>query len=518
MSAAACSDDAGLVQVQAPEVQIDELKQKSSPKVDILWIVDNSGTMREEQEALDENFQRFINGLTLCNTGIANDTCRPDGVCSASGEICNPIDYHIGAISTDTSARNAATDSGQLRLAGVCSGPNTSDENPDYCRPGHADTDCRSAGASCDVALGLRYITPTTANARDAFGKLVQVGTDGNARETGFAAAALALGLGVDRATRSAVPMPAVNAGFIREDASLYLIFVSDEDDKSFGDVNYYYRQFEHLKGAGNENLVSVSAIVGTPDPDGSDPTSGGPLPGGCEPGEDESGPQADPGNRYVELAMYASGYSPEFRVCDESRVLCGTAQACHQPASALPGVCVSAAQCTEAADCGTTQCGDGPCFVCDAGACRVRDEALFPYLERSGVYGSLCGGDFGPVLSNLGFAAAGLARKFELTRLPNCTENVACCEGGGDDCGTEQPLCVRVTDSQGTRILPNSRDAGWILDPGTNSIFFDGSYVPPADATVAITYRAAEGAIATGCAQLFGNPDQQNVGSEGDE
>jgi hypothetical protein len=63
------------------------------------------------------------------------------------------------------------------------------------------------------------------------------------------------------------------NAGFLRQNASLAVIAVSDEDDYSLSvpppseGTDYYAtfftRSFAHLKSAGNENLVSVSAIIG---------------------------------------------------------------------------------------------------------------------------------------------------------------------------------------------------------------------------------------------------------------
>ena len=58
------------------------------------------------------------------------------------------------------------------------------------------------------------------------------------------------------------------NQGFLREQASLFLIMVSDEDDKSYGPVAYYNRLFEGYKGPGNEALISVSAIVSLPQQD----------------------------------------------------------------------------------------------------------------------------------------------------------------------------------------------------------------------------------------------------------
>ena len=52
---------------------------------------------------------------------------------------------------------------------------------------------------------------------------------------------------------------------FLRPDAYLYLIFVSDEQDKSRQeDVRYYWRAFETAKGIGNDGTVSAAAIVGT--------------------------------------------------------------------------------------------------------------------------------------------------------------------------------------------------------------------------------------------------------------
>jgi hypothetical protein len=52
------------------------------------------------------------------------------------------------------------------------------------------------------------------------------------------------------------------NAGFLREDAKLAVVFVTDEDDSSPGTVAYYETFFRALKG-NNPALLSLSAIVG---------------------------------------------------------------------------------------------------------------------------------------------------------------------------------------------------------------------------------------------------------------
>ena len=87
-------------------------------------------------------------------------------------------------------------------------------------------------------------------------------------------AAAMALGPTKD-AEGNALPAPEENVGFLREDADLHVIFVSDEDDYSHGReaywaARYYTRLLEGSKGPGNENKVTISAIVGDPKaPDG---------------------------------------------------------------------------------------------------------------------------------------------------------------------------------------------------------------------------------------------------------
>ena len=74
------------------------------------------------------------------------------------------------------------------------------------------------------------------------------------------------------QAARIALDVPAVtmqNAGFLRQDARLAVIIVSDEEDQSDGSVNLYIDFFRNIKGFANRQLVTVSAIAGD-------------VPGGC--------------------------------------------------------------------------------------------------------------------------------------------------------------------------------------------------------------------------------------------
>src|SRR5690606_33171723 len=74
---------------------------------------------------------------------------------------------------------------------------------------------------------------------------------------------------------------------FLRPNASLFLVFVTDEEDRSEKDVRGYYRFYETVKGLGNDGMVSTAAIMG----DVPDNTCG-----------------ATPGHRYAQLSSLTGG------------------------------------------------------------------------------------------------------------------------------------------------------------------------------------------------------------------
>lgn len=214
---------------------VEEFVQNTSPEIDILWVVDNSNSMAANQNGIGESFQAFINNLV--ETGV---------------------DYHIGVVSTDTA-------DGGLLHTGVSGEP---------------------------------VIDSTTIGPQTAFLDNVQVGVFGSASEKAFEAASLALGVGLGQWNPGNDPVPP-NNGFIRDAATLFIIMVSDEDDKSFGPVSYYRKLFESYKGPGNESMISVSSIVGDPGV-GCSGTIG----------------NAQPGDRYIDLASQTGGVFAS--ICDE--------------------------------------------------------------------------------------------------------------------------------------------------------------------------------------------------------
>lgn len=242
-----CPDDK-LVKTLPPDVFIDTFDQQSAAKVDVLWIVDNSGSMTEEQENLAKNFAQFIDLFTK-----------------------GKIDYRIAVTTTDI-----FKDAGQFK------------GNP-------------------------KILTPQTGNVEAAFATNIKVGTGGSANERGLQAALMSvqkqqqlnepklqaiedckLKCGQDAACVQAC-LAKTPIDFLRPDAYLYLIFVSDEEDRSDYDVLYYWRAYETANGIGNDGTVNTAAIVGPKD-------------NACS---------ANHGSRYIELTTRTGGEIGS--ICDPS-------------------------------------------------------------------------------------------------------------------------------------------------------------------------------------------------------
>ena len=130
-----------------------------------------------------------------------------------------------------------------------------------------------------------RFVEPTTPDAVNMFKNNVQVGTNGSGTEQGLAAAQVAVTLPyaadstkpcvtaadcVEVGEGEEPPADTIegcydgfcggpNRGFLRKEASLELVFLSDEEDQSAPELDFYKDLFYDLKG----NLLHVHAIVG---------------------------------------------------------------------------------------------------------------------------------------------------------------------------------------------------------------------------------------------------------------
>lgn len=91
------------------------------------------------------------------------------------------------------------------------------------------------------------------------------------------------------------------NEGFVRTDAALEVVFVSDEEDQSPGSVPFYIDYYRSIKGFLNEDMFHAHAIVGDKN-------------GGCKISQDEG---ADAGKRYIEVQDATGGVFGS--ICDSS-------------------------------------------------------------------------------------------------------------------------------------------------------------------------------------------------------
>jgi len=173
----------------------DRIVQVTTPMVDVLWTIDNSCSMADEQSALTQNFLTFMNFFL------------------GSG-----LDYHVGVISTD-------------------------------------DDDAAHQGRLQEVALA-RWIDDETQDPISVFAGMASLGTSGHSDESGRATTYRAIELKKDT----------YNDGFIREEAGLHIIVISDEQDSSSNDPiskGEFISYLNTLKPT--EEMVTFSSIVQPP-------------------------------------------------------------------------------------------------------------------------------------------------------------------------------------------------------------------------------------------------------------
>jgi hypothetical protein len=233
--------------------QVDEFEQLGQPKVDILFVIDKTGSMGDEQQALGSNFQAFIQ------------------FAEAQG-----LDYQLGVTTT---FRDSEED-GRLVSA----------------QPGSTDASGPMGPQQ------YRIVTPrTTPSPSAVFASNVDFQLTGGsaADESGMEASYRAL---------SAPRITNWNSGFLRRDAVLSVIWVSDAGDGSPQPVDFYINFFLSIKGFRNTNLFSASAIV---------PPYPNPGQGGCR----FDGSPA-PSGRYIAAANRTGGVFQSICTSDWSRSL----------------------------------------------------------------------------------------------------------------------------------------------------------------------------------------------------
>lgn len=192
----------------------------ATPVVDILFVIDNSGSMTDHQMNLANNIDLFTAEFAKVN-----------------------IDYHIGVISTDMDTRPGELLDGEQT--------------------------CDWLGNNCK-GTGVNFITPKTTNGLSILKKNILIGTDGSGTEASFDPLVTSFNANLTKAG-------AVNAGFLRKNAYLAVIFITDADDQSY--TNSPVDTFDflvNLKGAKRQvlsyGIVVPSGVTGCPRDDGNTP------------------------------------------------------------------------------------------------------------------------------------------------------------------------------------------------------------------------------------------------------
>ncbi|OIP36807.1 MAG: hypothetical protein AUK47_14680 [Deltaproteobacteria bacterium CG2_30_63_29] len=206
------------------EFVTDTFDQVSGRKVDVLFVVDNSGSMSDDQQNLATNFSSFI-----------------------AAAVTWGVDFQLGITTMDDA------DEGKLQ---------------------------NKSGYPRIIAS----TSMTAAEVMTAFQNNVKVGDTGSGSERGLKAAELALSdpkitqnvpgncPGSPNSNGCAAPYACdtidqscggYNARFLRDDASLEVIFLSDEVDQSPAVLDFYVDFFKNIKGYQNDALMHAHSIVG---------------------------------------------------------------------------------------------------------------------------------------------------------------------------------------------------------------------------------------------------------------
>ncbi|MEI8025337.1 MAG: hypothetical protein WCI18_03210 [Pseudomonadota bacterium] len=213
---------------------------KSQREVDLLWVVDTSNSMAEEQALLAEGFQEFVAGLQSLNIRFQTALTSTD--------VCESLSDGSQKITPECPADSGGSTKTRLR------GSFVGDKGRTVLK-----------GTDPDV------LSKFTSYARS-------MGVEGSGFEHGLSAANLAV----------KKSLSGLNEPFIRKDAFLSIIVVSDEEDDGIGlglfdkssNINYvaegltnwrydhldFIRDMNAVKGPGN---FSVNAITGTRDDKG---------------------------------------------------------------------------------------------------------------------------------------------------------------------------------------------------------------------------------------------------------
>ncbi len=218
----------------------DGVTAEGCEKVDFLFVIDNSGSMGDNQDSLIASFPGFIQSIQTTLTDAQ--------------------DYHVMVVDTD------ATWGGMCEF--LCGGFGFCPDIPAYpC--GMPVEECNATlgsgvvhtmasdapNVNCNFSSGGRYMDTTEPNLTTAFQCAAKVGSDGDNSERPMGAMVGALS--------ADLAMPGnCNEGFVREDAILVVTIITDEeDDDSNGIPEGWYANVISSK-FGDANAIVMLGLI----------------------------------------------------------------------------------------------------------------------------------------------------------------------------------------------------------------------------------------------------------------
>ncbi len=217
-------------------------------KVDILFVISRQGTMVTEQTQLLASFPGFIDTIEQKLEGFdvhiltanpdgrwpGQDVCETgDGLCKDYFPNCGPtaIDYQCGVYP------ELKTECDEVLGAGLT-----------------FNTGGSAANKQCDLHGGHRYIVGDDPDMASAFECIAKVGTSGDDL----------MGDAMIAALSSKLNGPGgCNEGFVRDDALLVVVLISDTEDDSFSWYNHQENAI--LAAKGDPDSVVMLAVVPQP-------------------------------------------------------------------------------------------------------------------------------------------------------------------------------------------------------------------------------------------------------------
>lgn len=238
-------DDEGFDET-AEEQTTGEVQQFRCDAVDFLFVVDNSPSMTDEQQFLAQGVPGFVdamqNALPNVNSvqvGVIDTDNYPglgtlkdplNGCDPELGVDCNSCDYQLGSLLTKP---ESAID-------------------PEL---------------SCNFSTGAPYMDGTADTFANEFGCAALVGAVGNPIEQ--QAGALVAAMSPDLNDEAAC-----NQGFVRDNALLIFLLITDEEDNfasppepggSLGEPEEWYQAVVDIKNGRETNIVALGLLGGSP-------------------------------------------------------------------------------------------------------------------------------------------------------------------------------------------------------------------------------------------------------------